>query len=74
MSPKDKELQKLEERDNISKYPICVCVFTLFQCSIKKNCFSSFTRLSKRSLYFIFLNLHLATSIDNLQCQKLIKL
>jgi hypothetical protein len=30
MSPKDKELQKLEEREHVSKQSMCVCVFTLF--------------------------------------------
>jgi hypothetical protein len=29
MSPKDKELQKLKERDYISKHFMCVSVFTL---------------------------------------------
>jgi hypothetical protein len=31
MSSKDKKLQKLTERDHVSRHSMCVCVFTLFQ-------------------------------------------
>jgi hypothetical protein len=34
MSPKDKELQKLEESDHVSKHSMCVYVFTLFYMAI----------------------------------------
>jgi hypothetical protein len=30
MSPEDEELQKLEQKDHVSKHSMCVCVFILF--------------------------------------------
>jgi hypothetical protein len=74
MSSKDKKLQKLTERDHVSRHSMCVCVFTLFQMGRwalydpLKKLFFYFYKAFKTFPLFIFFFKFRFHHID-LQCQ-----